>query len=506
MRPWTFVLLACVYVGLLTRGQPGPADAAGHAGARRLIAFGHVDAPADTSDGLVRKRGGLRLPDAPLGVILAQVPAAFLALPLARVLPWATAHDFATCLPGALLMAGTCVLFMGLLRRFGAGERLALVAALTLGTATLAFMIGRSATGDALECFAMMLALGRVLALGERPTLRAAVGAGLAFGLLVLARPLFCLLAPLFAAYFVRLVRRERDAWVLYAAAGVALIVPLSLAEWYANWLCGSWLAFGVPGVPFSGVLWLSLPGFAWSPGKALLLYSPPLLVAFWGWPELVRRHGAAAWFVLAIGLASVLLVAWQPDWHGDPSYGPRTLTQVVPVFGLGVVGAAARAQRGGRARAGRRAAWALVGLGLLVQAAGSAVDPRRYIAVVDAGLDAPNVSQSLRIFTPALCPIGGHAWLIRNHLLSRPAPPPWQEMNDDPFPYDWRSIGFDWWFLRWLAEARAPLASGVLAVLVVGAALASWRLRVRWRGARVAGNARAAGAAAPDTLAPQAG
>jgi hypothetical protein len=101
---------------------------------------------------------------------------------------------------------------------------------------------------------------------------------------------------------------------------------------------CSQWWRFGSPFEtgrfdhyghwvwPFEALLTITI-----APGRSLLLYSPPLLLALWAWPALRRRDAATAWFVLALTLTRLLFVACRSDWHGGWAIGPRYLVPMVP-------------------------------------------------------------------------------------------------------------------------------------------------------------------------------
>jgi len=67
------------------------------------------------------------------------------------------------------------------------------------------------------------------------------------------------------------------------------------------------------------------------APGRSLLIYSPPLLLALAAWPALRRRDPATAYFVLALALTRLVFVACRSDWHGGWAIGPRYLVPVIP-------------------------------------------------------------------------------------------------------------------------------------------------------------------------------
>jgi tetratricopeptide (TPR) repeat protein len=78
-----------------------------------------------------------------------------------------------------------------------------------------------------------------------------------------------------------------------------------------------------------------ALAGTVISPGRGLLVYSPVFIFSVWGAVLAVRRgpRKALAIHLLVILLLHWLLIASYPIWWGGWSYGPRTFTDMVPLF-----------------------------------------------------------------------------------------------------------------------------------------------------------------------------
>src|SRR5690606_30359952 len=75
------------------------------------------------------------------------------------------------------------------------------------------------------------------------------------------------------------------------------------------------------------------------APGRSLLIYSPPLVLALLAWPALRRRDSATAYFVLALALTRLLFVACRSDWHGGWAIGPRYLVPTIPFLLVPIAG-----------------------------------------------------------------------------------------------------------------------------------------------------------------------
>jgi hypothetical protein len=139
---------------------------------------------------------------------------------------------------------------------------------------------------------------------------------------------------------------RRIPALALWAAPGVALV------------LVYQWLAFGSPLTHgFSGSLGrFSEPwgtghlGLLVSPGKGLFVFTPVAVVAIAGLLVALRR--GEAWLASTLGAAAlahwILMGRWT-EWHGGECYGPRLMTDVLPLLfvflpdGLALLGAAGK-------------------------------------------------------------------------------------------------------------------------------------------------------------------
>jgi hypothetical protein len=75
------------------------------------------------------------------------------------------------------------------------------------------------------------------------------------------------------------------------------------------------------------------------APGRSLLIYSPPLLLALAAWPAFRRRDANAAWFILALFVTRLVFVACRSDWHGGWAIGPRYLIPTIPFLLVPVAG-----------------------------------------------------------------------------------------------------------------------------------------------------------------------
>lgn len=258
------------------------------------------------------------------------------------------------------LAAASAALMLLLLRRqLPLGRALLLTAAFAFGTETWA--VSSQALWQ--HGTAEMLLLAALLAATAEPTAGRLLVAGLACGLLIENRPPDALLAAPFALWALRWARPARRAWIFYAAAALPplLAVPYDLFTFHQlgggyTWLLGKTHAE----VFFRHAFLYGMAGQLASPGKGLLAYSPFLLwLALWPWrrraedaappavslpaaprsapsaPSAAAPPPVPPLLAATLAAAVVLLVAVyaKVDWRAGYSYGPRYLTDAVPVL-----------------------------------------------------------------------------------------------------------------------------------------------------------------------------
>jgi hypothetical protein len=220
------------------------------------------------------------------------------------------------------------LMYLLLRRRAPLGNALLLTVAYAFGTNTWA------TSSQALWQHgpAQLLLIGALLAAtGERTPGRLAL-CGLCCGLLAANRPPDALLALAVTAFlWVEIPEKRRlAAFLLPAAAAGVAVASYNVA---------------VFGQPLGGYPLLMRPGFFQhsvlegiaglfvSPGKGLFVFSPFLLVLLArpfvrGAPEDRRLT-----LCLAAGSAALVFLLARADWRGGYCYGPRFLTDLLPVF-----------------------------------------------------------------------------------------------------------------------------------------------------------------------------
>jgi len=235
---------------------------------------------------------------------------------------------------------------------------------------------------------AFFLLAGSLLAWrsGRRKSRRLAALAGVASGFLITYQESYALLLPFVGlAVFAAspedspaggsVLRRPIDqaGWLRYVAFAAGGGVGLLLFVAFNVWRYSAFLQPGrydvqqmFSGNPIAGLLSLTL-----SPGKSMFLFSPPLVLAFFGARGLFRRVPTLAAVVGLISVAHVLLVIQLAFFGGDWCWGPRYLLVLLPLWALSFPFALERVPR-----------WivgALVTLGFGVQLMAISVDHQRF-------------------------------------------------------------------------------------------------------------------------------
>lgn len=129
----------------------------------------------------------------------------------------------------------------------------------------------------------------------------------------------------------------DRRTWIVAALLCGLGLALLGFSQWWrfgSPFETGRYDHYGHWVWPWRGVFTMLV-----APGRSLLLYSPPLLLALAAWPALRRRDSNTAYFILALALTRLLFVACRSDWHGGWAIGPRYLIPTIPFLLVPVAG-----------------------------------------------------------------------------------------------------------------------------------------------------------------------
>jgi hypothetical protein len=287
---------------------------------------------------------------------------------------------------------------------------------------------------------------------------RAAV-AGVLLGFSLHVRPTSLLAALIFIA---AVILRDREK--SFKAAGVltSIVGAAGLIYLLRNLsLYGSLFDFGYPRFAEAGrelntfhtPLYVGLYGFLLSPGKSILLFCPPIVLAIAGMRRLWRRDRGLALVCGLIPLVYLFFYSTYTSWEGIYSYGPRYL---VPSAVLLCVAISAWFLDPPAWLS--KALWLSFGLGFVIQAIGLSMN------IVEDMVTNHYYDTSWN-YQIGYSAITGQLHLIAKYLGGTPAQ---------------LGMGFDRWFL-FMGKAGLPVSTiAMLLVPMVGGFLVCGWLLVR--------------------------
>jgi hypothetical protein len=230
----------------------------------------------------------------------------------------------------ASLVAALSAALLYLLLRRRAEEPIALLLTLAYAFGTTTWVIGSQALWQ--HGLAELLVIGLLLLLTGPCTAPRALAAGLLCGLIAGNRPPDAILAAALGAYGLFWAGRRRGA-LLAAAAVLPMVLVLLYNLVVAHNVLGG---YGLRGKPrfFQHDLLPGLGGLLFSPTRGLLVFSPFLLFLVLAWRYLPRDRGERyLTLAMSAGVALQLLLYAKADWRGGTSWGPRYMTDLLPLL-----------------------------------------------------------------------------------------------------------------------------------------------------------------------------
>jgi hypothetical protein len=229
----------------------------------------------------------------------------------------------------ASLLASMSAALMYLLLRRRAELRSAILLTVAFAFGTTTWVISSQALWQ--HGLGELLIIGALFLLTGPLTTGTALSAGFVCGLMAFNRPPDAILAAAFVIYGISWARRFAPLLVGAAALSAGLVLVYNLAVvgnvGGAYWLVGTRRFF-------QHDLLSGLAGLLISPTRGLFVFSPFLLFLPFGLPQVLRDRGTRG-LTAAIGIAAALqvLVYAKADWRQGFSWGPRWLTDLMPVF-----------------------------------------------------------------------------------------------------------------------------------------------------------------------------
>ncbi len=218
------------------------------------------------------------------------------------------------------------------------GARRALILSLGLGLATLVWPYSKYDFYEPTATLLLLLVFAALQRWRATGTPHYALLAGAALGLMLHTRLDSLLVFPLAGLFIVISGQPRPVQWraLILLTAGFAPLLLAAAGFNYARF--GS--IFADPRLAqetFSTPLLYGLYGQLLSPGRSLFLYSPLVLLTFFGWRAWWRGHRPELLFILAVSALYVLLYAQWCNWSANWCYGNRYLLKIVPLLLLPV-------------------------------------------------------------------------------------------------------------------------------------------------------------------------
>jgi len=289
------------------------------------------------------------------------------------------------------------------------------------------------------------------IAATARPAVQAAA-AGLALGLAFAVRPqnvFFLAAGALYLALRAGDPGQRRCSLLGFALAGMAPVAAaLAYNLYYYRTLIGGYSLVAAHLQP--RMVLQGLAGLLLSPNRGLLAFSPAALLGMWGLAVAFRRWRGEL-LLATFGAAAVLdllLHASTTTWSGGGSFGPRYLTEALPVLALAAGLTAPSLPRWGRA-----GALLLVLVSVLVEIDGAVCYPAsgwhaRMAAYPEANWDFRHL-MLLEDF---------ETWHARRISRSPPIP---VRLPAAAFRIEWRRVVWrkmNWPYMRWETGVLADL------------------------------------------------
>ena len=284
----------------------------------------------------------------------------------------------------ASLLAALAAALLYLLLRRRARHSVALLLTIAFAFGTTTWVVSSQALWQ--HGLAELLIIGALLFLTAPCTTPRTIAVALLVGLIACNRPPDVVLAAALGCYGLLWAGRRR-AVLLTAVAALPMLLVLFYNLHTADNIGGG---YGVIGKAkfFQHPLLPGIGGLLISPTKGLFLFSPFLLVAILIWRHLPRDREEQALTLAMIGGVVIQIVLYaKTDWRGGLSWGPRYMTDLLPLLFWMIVPVVAALRS-----VGRVLFVIAVGISIILEAIGAFT----YTPSIDLPIYAadPNVSE----------------------------------------------------------------------------------------------------------------
>jgi len=511
MRVWCIAIYLAVFSCYLLASSREPAWGDAHSMwevADRIAQHGAIDIRTRWPDDIPPGRDGKTYGITPIGASLVHVPGAALTAATFALAPRydVLARPLFTHLAPAALGALSCVLFFLLLVELGRSQRTASTCTAILAVATTLWIYARMPYSEIVQLTCFLGTFRQTLRVAERASKRDALWFGAWAGMLLNSKYVFGLAIAGAAALIAWSLRKRRAELVRVAIWSAVTAVPLLVLALVYNYL--RWGSIAKTGYEpylswyFGGSVFDGAWGMLASPNKSAFLYSPPLVLALFGWPAAIRDRPRLGLALALLVVPTFVVYCTYRSWSGDYAWGPRFFVWAVPVLLVGIAWFVDRMSRWKRALVA-----AVIAAGIAVQLLGSALYWDHFIRIAidvkNQWLGNPNrtgayIPEKGRghcdscfedtyeiLWTPAFQPIKGHWWLVKSlargdDAVTAQTDAPWRRYTSLSvnLAANYPRVRIDWWGLLWLRDAPHTWPAGLVLLLLLGAGtgLGIWR------------------------------
>lgn len=282
--------------------------------------------------------------------------------------------EFMFSFTSALIAAFGSVLLYAIYGLLGVARRRAVGWTLVAAFATLTWPLATSVFDQAQQGTALLLAVWAGIRAARDNRIALAVLAGFAASVLISYQEVYIATVPAIALA----CRAEGESLRGYICTrrllgfGVGFAVGIGALVAFNYWRFGSFSAiapnsgtsFPLIGNPLVGAAALLV-----SPGKSILLFSPPILLAAAGARGLLRERRTAAIAIFAIVASHFAIISCVSFFGGDWAWGPRYLVVTLPLTCIAFP----------FARLPRMAVGGIIAIGVVVQLLAVSVDHQRW-------------------------------------------------------------------------------------------------------------------------------